>query len=56
MSFERSRRCLGGSETSNVIRVGDGDTDEITRDGDGGGRVEDVTIPARSARNGQDQE
>ena len=29
------------SETSNVVRVGDGGTDEKTGGGDGGGRVED---------------
>ena len=34
----------GGSKTSNVVRVEDGGTDEKTRDGDGVGRVEDVTI------------
>ena len=34
----------GGSGTSNVVRFGDGDTDEKTGGGDGGGRVEDVTI------------
>ena len=42
MSFEHSRRCAQvGNETSNV---GDGGTDEKTGGGDGGGRVEDVTI------------
>ena len=46
----------GGSETSNVIRVGDGGTDEKTGGGDGGGRVEDVMIFVRSDTNGQDQE
>ena len=46
----------GGSETSNVVRVGDdGDTDEKTGGGDGGGRV-DVTIFIRSDKNGQYQE
>ena len=44
----------GGSETNNVVRVGDGGTDEKT--GGGGGRVEDVTIVTRSEKNGQDQE
>ncbi len=34
----------GGSETSNVVRVGDGGTDEKTGGGDRGGRVEDVKI------------
>ena len=34
----------GGSEISNVVRVGDGGTDKKTGGGDGGGRVEDVTI------------
>ena len=46
----------GGSETSNVVRVGDGGTDEKTGGGDGGSRVEDVTIFIRSDKNGQDQE
>ena len=46
----------GGSETSNVVRVGDSGTDEKTGGGDGGGRVEDVTIFIRSDKNGQDQE
>ena len=46
----------GGSETSNVVRVGVGGTDEKTGCGDGGGRVEDVTIFIRSDKNGQDQE
>ena len=46
----------GGSETSNVVRVGDSDTDEKTGGGDGGGRVEDVVICIRSDTNGQDQE
>ena len=46
----------GGSETSNVVRVGDGGTDEKTGGGDGGGRVEDVTIFIRSDKNGQYQE
>ena len=46
----------GGSETSNVVRVGDGGTDEKTGGGDGGGRVEDVTIFIRSDKNGQNQE
>ena len=34
----------GGSETSNVVRVGDSGTDEKTGGGDGGGRIEDVPI------------
>ena len=46
----------GGSDTSNVVRVGDGGTDEKTGGGDGGGRVEDVTIFIRSDKNGQNQE
>ena len=46
----------GGSETSNVVRVGDSGTDEKTGGGDGGGRVEDVAIFIRSDKNGQDQE
>ena len=45
-----------GSMTSNVVRVGDGGTDEKTGCGDGGGRIEDVTIFIRSDTNGQDQE
>ena len=32
----------GISETSNVVQVGDGGTDEKTGGWDGGGRVEDV--------------
>ena len=47
---------IGGSETSNVVWVGDGGTEEKTGGGDGGGRVEDVTIFIRSHKNGQDQE
>ena len=46
----------GGSETSNVVRVGDSGTDEKTGGGDGGGRVEDVAIFIRCDKNGQDQE
>ena len=46
----------GGSETSNVVRVGDGGSDEKTGGGDGGVRVEDVTIFIRSDNNGHDQE
>ena len=46
----------GGSETSNVGRVGDSGTDEKTGGGDGGGRVEDVAIFIRNHYNGQDQE
>ena len=46
----------GGSETSTVVRIGDSGTDEMTRGGDGGGRVEDITIFIRSDKNGQDQE
>ena len=45
----------GGSETSNVVRVGDSGTDGKTGGGDGGGRVEDVMIYVRSD-NGQEQE
>ena len=44
------------SETSNVVRVGEGGTAEKTGGGDGGGRVEDVTVFVRSDTNGQDQE
>ena len=46
----------GGSETSNVVRVGDGGTDEKTGGRDGGSRVEDVTIFIRSDKNGQNHE
>ena len=46
----------GGSETSNVVRVGDSGTDKKTGGRDGGGRVEDVTIFIRSDKNGQNQE
>ena len=42
-----------GSQTSNVIRAGDGGTDEKTRGGAGGGRVGDVKIFVRSDKNGQ---
>ena len=42
----------GGSETSNVVRVGDGGTDKKTGGVDGSGRVEDVTIFIRSDKNG----
>ena len=41
----------GGSDTSNVVLVGDSGTDEKTGGGDGGGRVEDVTIFIRSDKN-----
>ena len=44
------------SETSNVVLVGNGGTDEKTGGGDGGAIVEDVTIFIRSDKNGQDQE
>ena len=40
----------------NGWRRGDGGTDEKTGGGDGGGRVEDVTIFIRADENGQDQE
>ena len=55
--YLRNQPCLkvphytskhNSSETSNVVRVGDGGTDEKTGGGDGGGRVEDVTIFIRS--------
>ena len=46
----------GGSETGNVVRVGDSGTDEKTGGGDGGGIVEDVAIFIRSDKNGQYQE
>ena len=42
-----------GSETSNVVQIGDSGTNEKTGGGDGGGRVEDVTIFIRSDKNGQ---
>ena len=42
----------GGSETSNVVRVGDSGTDGKTGGGDGGGRVEDVMIYVRSDNQG----
>ena len=45
-----------GNETSNVVRVGDRGTDENAGGGDGGGRVEDVTMFDRSDKNGQNQE
>ena len=45
-----------GSETSNVVLVGESGTDEKTGGGDGGGRVEDVAIFIRSDQNGQDKE
>ena len=38
------------------MRDGDGDTDEKTGGGDGGGIVEDGTIFIRSVKNGQYQE
>ena len=40
----------------NVVRVGDAGTDEKTGGGDGGVRVEDVTIFIRSDKNGKNQE
>ena len=46
----------GGSETSNVVRAGDGGTDVTTGGGAGGGRVEEANIFVRSDENGQDQE
>ena len=42
--------------SSNLVRVGDGGTDEKIGSGDGVGRVDDVTIFIRSDKNGQDQE
>ena len=57
MSNSTSQSIIkGGSETSNVVRVGDSGTDEKTGGGDGGGRVEDVTILVRTDKNGQDPE
>ena len=55
-SLSEREGVQGGSEISNVERVGDSGTDEKTGGGDGGGRVEDVTIFIRSDKNGQDQE
>ena len=55
-SYSEREGVHGGSETSNVIRVGDSGTDEKTGGGDGGGRVEDVAILIRSDKNGQDRE
>ena len=46
----------GFSETSKVIRAGDGGTNEKTENGAGGGRVEDAKVFVRSDNNGQDQE
>ena len=54
--FNEREDVQGGSETSNVVWVGDSGTDEKTGGGDGGGRVEDVAIFIRSDKNGQDQE
>ena len=57
---QASSSCSGregvqvGSETNNVVWVVDGGTDEKTGGGDGGGRVEDVTICIRSDKNGHD--
>ena len=51
-----SFRKQGGSETSNVVQVGDSGADEKTGGGDGGGRVEYVAIFIGSDENGQDQE
>ena len=39
-----SEGVQGGSETSNVVRVGEGGIDERSGGGDGSGRVEDVAI------------
>ena len=47
----RVKGVQGGSETSNVVRVGDGGTDEKTGGRDGGGIIEDVTICIRSDKN-----
>ena len=55
-SWSEREGVQGGSETSNVVRVGDSGTDEKIGGGDGGGRVEDVAIFIRSDKNGQDQE
>ena len=45
-----------GSKSSNDVRVGDGGTDKTKGGGDGGGRVEDVTIFVRRDKKGQYQE
>ena len=46
---------MPGKSTTDAL-FGDIGTDEKTRGGDGGGRVEDVAIFIRSDKNGQDQE
>ena len=45
-------KIQGGSETRNVVRFGDSGTDENTGGGDGGGRVENVTIFFRNDKHG----
>ena len=55
-SYSEREGVQGGSETSNVVWVGDSGTDEKTGGGDGGGRVEDVAIFIRGDNNVQDQE
>ena len=43
-SYNENEGVQGGSETSNIVRAGDGGTDEKTGGGAGGGRVENVKI------------
>ena len=52
-SYSEREGVQGGSETCTVVRVGYGDTDEKTGDGDDG--VDDVTIFIGCDRNGQEQ-
>ena len=59
--YASERRGMQGNRmcakvASDVVRVGDGGTDENTGGGEGGDSVEDVTIFIRSDTNGQDQE
>ena len=46
-SYSEREGVQGGSETSDVVRVGDGGADKKTGGGDGGGRVEGVTVLIR---------
>ena len=43
-SYNENEGVQGDSETSNIVRAGDGGTDEKTGGGAGGGRVENVKI------------
>ena len=54
--LQQANTSYNESETSNVVRVPDDSTEVKTGGGDGGGRVEDVTIFIRSDTNGQDHE